>query len=116
MTPPSARASWAPARPRRRARAPRERLARERQRPPLRRGPAVVCKCDGRSTRPPRCVVVPPEARPGGLALLLGDIERGEPPGGLDVRVYDDATPNPDEALERRVRERGWTCRRAAAN
>ena len=78
--------------------------------------PADPRKCDDRPASPPPCVVITTYARPDGLALLLGDIERAQPPGGLDVRVYDDATPNADEALERRVCERGWTYRRAAAN
>ena len=64
-----------------------------------------------RTARP--CVVVTTYARPDSLALLLDDLERESPPGGLDVRVYDDATPSPDPALERRIVARGWTYRRA---
>jgi FkbM family methyltransferase len=32
------------------------------------------------------------------------------------VRIYDDGTPNPDPAVERRVLARSWTLRRAAVN
>lgn len=69
-----------------------------------------------RLTTPPPCVVITTYARPDGLALLLDDIERAEPAGGVDVRIYDDATANPDEAFAQRVQERGWTYRRAPAN
>lgn len=62
------------------------------------------------------CVVVTTYARPDGLARLLDDLEREAPAGGLDVRVYDDGTPNPDAAIERRVRANGWTSRRAPLN
>lgn len=65
---------------------------------------------------PRPCVVVTTYARPDGLARLLDDLEREQPPGGLDVRVYDDATPNPDGATERRLLARGWSYRRAGAN
>lgn len=62
------------------------------------------------------CVVVTTYARPDSLALLLDDLERDAPSGGLDVRVYDDATPSPDPALERRIRAAGWAYRRAESN
>jgi len=62
------------------------------------------------------CVVITTYARPDSLALLLDDLEREAPAGGLDVLIYDDATPNPDVALEHRIHERGWTLRRAATN
>jgi FkbM family methyltransferase len=61
-------------------------------------------------------VVVTTYARPDSLGLLLDDLEREAPPGGLDVRVYDDATPNPDPGIEQRVRARGWVYHRAAAH
>ena len=63
-----------------------------------------------------RCVVILTYARPDSLALLLDDIERDWPVGGLDVRIYDDATPNLDAVLEERIRLRGWTYTRAAVN
>jgi FkbM family methyltransferase len=62
------------------------------------------------------CVVVLTYARPDGLALLLDDIERNRPPDGLDVLVYDDATPNADTALTERIRAHGWSYSRAAVN
>lgn len=62
------------------------------------------------------CVVITTYSRPDGLSRLLDDIERERPGDALDVRVYDDATPNPDAAVEQRVRDRGWTYRRAEAN
>ncbi len=65
---------------------------------------------------PRPCVVITTYARPDGLARLLDDLERELPPGGLDVRVYDDATPSPDPAIAERLRARGWSYRRAAAN
>lgn len=66
---------------------------------------------------PPRpCVVITTYARPDGLGRLLDDLERQLPPGGLDVWVYDDATPQPDPALEERLQARGWSHRRAATN
>jgi FkbM family methyltransferase len=61
-------------------------------------------------------VVVTTYARPDSLALLLDDLERDAPAGGLDVRVYDDATPNPATEIAKRVRALGGTYRRAAAN
>lgn len=61
-------------------------------------------------------VVITTYARPEGLALLLDDIDREAPAGGVDVRVYDDGTPHPDPALVARVRDRGWTYRLAAVN
>ncbi len=63
-----------------------------------------------------RCVVITTYARPDGLGLLLDDLERELPVDGLDVRVYDDATPNPDPAIPERLRERGWAYRRAGVN
>src|SRR5439155_17847252 len=66
---------------------------------------------NGVQSRP--CVVVLTYARPDSLALLLDDLERECPPGGLDVHVYDDATPAPDPALEARIRRCGWQYRRA---
>ena len=63
-----------------------------------------------------RCVVVTTYARPDSLGLLLDDIEREQPAGGVEVRIYDDATPNPSGALLERVQARGWTYRRAAVN
>ncbi len=66
------------------------------------------------ATRP--CVVITTYARPDGLGRLLDDLEREAPAGGLDVRVYDDATPNPGPRLEQRLAARGWSYRRAAAN
>jgi FkbM family methyltransferase len=65
---------------------------------------------------PRPCVVVTTYARPDSLALLLDDIERDSPPGGLDVRIYDDGTPSPAAVLQERVRARGWTYRRAHVN
>ncbi len=65
---------------------------------------------------PRPCVVITTYSRPDSLALLLDDIEREWPPGGLDVRIYDDATPNPDPVLANRIQLRGWTYRRAAVN
>src|SRR6266536_4621555 len=62
------------------------------------------------------CVVVTTYARPDGLALLLDDLDREAPEGGLDVRVFDDATPNPDARIEARLSARGWSYRRAATN
>jgi len=69
------------------------------------------------ATSTPRpCVVITTYARPDGLALLLDDIERDWPSADLDVRIYDDATPNPDTVLDNRIRARGWTYRRADVN
>jgi len=68
------------------------------------------------ASTPRPCVVVTTYARPDGLALLLDDVERDLPVGGVDLRVYDDATPNPDRSLVERVRARGWTYRRASAH
>ncbi|MDX6512473.1 MAG: hypothetical protein QOE36_1977, partial [Gaiellaceae bacterium] len=65
---------------------------------------------------PQPCVVITTYARPDSLALLLDDIERDWPSGGLDVRIYDDATPNPDPVLAERIRARGWAYRRAEVN
>lgn len=65
---------------------------------------------------PRPCVVITTYARPDSLALLLDDIERDWPSEGLDVRIYDDATPNPDPVLADRIRLRGWKYRRAAVN
>jgi FkbM family methyltransferase len=62
------------------------------------------------------CVVITTYARPDSLALLLDDLEREWPHEELDVRIYDDATPNPDPALEARICERGWTLLRARMN
>src|SRR5256885_2939751 len=62
------------------------------------------------------CVVVLTYARPDSLALLLDDLEREVPAGGLDVRVYDDATPSPDPALAARIRRLGWHYHRAPVN
>lgn len=69
------------------------------------------------ATSTPRpCVVITTYARPDGLALLLDDIERDWPSAGVDVRIYDDATPNFDTVLHDRIRARGWTYRRAGVN
>jgi hypothetical protein len=62
------------------------------------------------------CVVITTYARPESLALLLDDIQRDWPREGLDIRIYDDGTPNLDPALERRIRTSGWSYRRAAVN
>jgi FkbM family methyltransferase len=66
-------------------------------------------------TTPRTCVVITTYSRPDGLGRLLDDIER-ERLGDLDVRVYDDATPHADGAIERRLKARGWTYRRATTN
>lgn len=72
------------------------------------------------AARPPAdsrpCVVVTTYARPDGLALLLADLEREAPAEGLDVRVYDDGTPNPDLDVVKRIRDRGWRYLRAETN
>ena len=47
------------------------------------------------ASTPRPCVVITTYARPDSLALLLDDIERDQPAEGIDVRVYDDATPIP---------------------
>lgn len=65
---------------------------------------------------PRPCVVITTYARPDGLSRLLDDVERESPPGGLDVCVYDDATPHLGTAIEERLRARGWSYRRAAVN
>ncbi len=65
---------------------------------------------------PPPCVVITTYARPDSLTLLLDDIEREWPSPGLDVRIYDDATPSPDAVLDERIRSRGWAYRRAGVN
>jgi FkbM family methyltransferase len=65
---------------------------------------------------PRPCVVILTYARPDSLALLLDDIERDRPPEGLDIRIYDDATPNPDSDLQERIRTNDWSYRRADVN
>ena len=55
---------------------------------------------------PRPCVVITTYARPDGLGRLLG----------LDVHVYDDATPHPDPATKARLHANGWSYRRAPVN
>lgn len=57
-------------------------------------------------------MVVTAYNRPNGLARVLDDLER-EGLVGPRTHVYDDATPQPDEALDRRIAELGCTLHRA---
>jgi len=57
-------------------------------------------------------VVVTAYNRPDGLARVLDDLER-EGLAGPCVHIYDDASPHPDTALERRIADLGCTLRRA---
>lgn len=50
--------------------------------------------------------------RPDGLARVLDDLER-EGLAGPRVHIYDDASPHPDAALERRIADLGCTLHRA---
>ncbi len=65
---------------------------------------------------PRPCVVITTYARPDGLGRLLDDLEREAPPQGLDVHVYDDATPHPDPNIRARIHANGWNYRRAPVN
>ena len=60
------------------------------------------------------CVAVTTYDRPDALARLLDDVEREGSDLDLDVRVYDDGSPDGYDAIERRLRARGWTYVRAA--
>ena len=57
-------------------------------------------------------VVVTAYNRPDGLARVLDDLER-EGLAGPRVHIYDDASPHPDAALERRIADLGCTLHRA---
>jgi FkbM family methyltransferase len=60
-------------------------------------------------------VVVTAYDRPDGLARLLDDLER-EGLGGERVHIYDDASPQRDRALERRIAALGCRVHRAERN
>src|SRR5262249_21870958 len=64
-------------------------------------------------TAAPICVAVTTYDRPQQVGRLLDDLEREAPPEGLDVRVYDDASPSGYESIAKRVRARGWSYVRA---
>lgn len=66
------------------------------------------------SARP--CVAITTYARPDGLATLLGDLEREQPAGGVDLLVFDDATPHFDPALTARITGLGGRLIRAREN
>lgn len=70
------------------------------------------------STRPTSrpCVAITTYARPDGLAALLDDLERELPAGGVDLLVFDDATPHFAPALAARIDDLGGRLIRAAAN
>lgn len=57
-------------------------------------------------------VVVTAYNRPDGLARVLDDLDR-EGLAGPRVHIYDDASPHPDTALERRIADLGCTLHRA---
>lgn len=65
--------------------------------------------------RPSVCVVVTTYDRPELLEQLLDDLEREAPPEGLDVRVFDDASPGGYDRVVERLRAHGWSYTRAQA-
>jgi len=75
--------------------------------------PRVVRLRGAQPRREPLCVAVTTYDRPDALARLLDDIEREGSDVDLDVRVYDDGSPHGYDAIERRLRARGWTYVRA---
>jgi FkbM family methyltransferase len=62
-----------------------------------------------RAARPRICVAITTYDRPELLDRLLDDLEREAPPEGLDVRVFDDASPGGYDRIVERLRARGWS-------
>lgn len=62
------------------------------------------------------CVVITTYDRPDGLERLLDDLEREWQGPGLEVRVYDDASPSGYLGIEERLRSRGWSYHRSSVN